>query len=52
MNYADLMKRAISLAGIHKYTAKPNPVVGAILVKDDLIISEAVSYTHLRAPRD
>jgi diaminohydroxyphosphoribosylaminopyrimidine deaminase/5-amino-6-(5-phosphoribosylamino)uracil reductase len=40
MNYADLMKRAISLAGIHKYTAKPNPVVGAILVKDDLIISE------------
>ena len=46
MNYADLMKRAISLAGVHKYTAKPNPVVGAILVKDDLIISEGAHQRY------
>ena len=40
MNYEDLMKRAISLANQYKYTAKPNPVVGCIIVKDNTIISE------------
>ena len=40
MNYEEIMLRAISEAGKHKYTAKPNPVVGAILVKDKEIISE------------
>lgn len=40
MNFEKYMLRAISLADTYKYTAKPNPVVGAILVKDDLIISE------------
>ena len=34
------MKRAISLADQYKYTAKPNPVVGCIIIKDDKIISE------------
>ena len=40
MNYEDLMLRAITGAGRNKYTAKPNPVVGAILVKNNEIISE------------
>ena len=40
MNYEELMKRAISLANQYKYTAKPNPVVGCILIKDNEIISE------------
>jgi diaminohydroxyphosphoribosylaminopyrimidine deaminase/5-amino-6-(5-phosphoribosylamino)uracil reductase len=40
MNYEDLMKRAISLADQYKYTAKPNPVVGCIIVKNKTIISE------------
>ena len=37
MNYEDLMKRAISLAGQYKYTAKPNPVVGCVIVKEKTI---------------
>ena len=40
MNYEELMKRAISLSNQYKYTAKPNPVVGCILIKDNKIISE------------
>ena len=40
MNYVKLMKRAISLADQYKYTAKPNPVVGCIIVKGKEIISE------------
>ena len=33
MNYEKLMLRAISNANFYKFTAKPNPVVGSILVK-------------------
>jgi len=40
MNYEKFMLQAITNANYFKYTAKPNPVVGAILVKDDQIISE------------
>ena len=40
MNYEDIMLRAISEAEKYKYTAKPNPVVGAILIKGKEIISE------------
>jgi len=40
MNYEKLMLRAISNANFYKFTAKPNPVVGAILVKGEEIISE------------
>tara|TARA_B100000963_G_scaffold64595_1_gene52576 strand:+ start:1071 stop:2087 length:1017 start_codon:yes stop_codon:yes gene_type:complete len=40
MNYEELMLRAITKAEKYKYTAKPNPVVGAILIKDKEIISE------------
>ena len=40
MNYEEIMLRAISEAEKYKYTAKPNPVVGAILMKDKEIISE------------
>ena len=40
MNYKKLMKRAISLADQYKYTAKPNHVVGCIIVKGETIISE------------
>ena len=40
MNYEELMLRAITKAEKFKYTAKPNPVVGAIIIKDNEIISE------------
>jgi diaminohydroxyphosphoribosylaminopyrimidine deaminase/5-amino-6-(5-phosphoribosylamino)uracil reductase len=40
MNYEKLMLRAISHANQYKYTAKPNPVVGCIIIKDNQIISE------------
>ena len=45
MNYEEFMLRAISKAEKYKYTAKPNPVVGAILLKDNEIISEGY---HIR----
>ena len=32
MNYEELMLRAITKAEKFKYTAKPNPVVGAIVI--------------------
>jgi len=40
MNYIKYMKRAISNADAFKFTAKPNPVVGALLIKDNQIISQ------------
>ena len=40
MNYEKFMHRAISNANLYKFTAKPNPVVGAILIKGEKIISE------------
>ena len=40
MNVEELMQRAISLADPHKYKTKPNPVVGCLILKDGLIISE------------
>jgi len=41
MNHEELMLRAINSAKSFKYTAKPNPVVGAIIInKDNEIISE------------
>jgi len=40
MNYEKFMLRAISNANFYKFTAKPNPVVGAILIKGEKIISE------------
>ena len=40
MNVEELMHRAISLADPYKYKTKPNPVVGCLILKDGLIISE------------
>ncbi len=40
MSYEDLMLHAITQANKYKFTAKPNPVVGAILVHRNKIISE------------
>tara|TARA_B100001250_G_scaffold53975_1_gene41911 strand:- start:76 stop:1083 length:1008 start_codon:yes stop_codon:yes gene_type:complete len=40
MSYEELMLRAITKAEKFKYTAKPNPVVGAIVIKENEIISE------------
>ena len=39
MNYKKFMLLAINDADKYKYTAKPNPVVGAILLKEESIIS-------------
>ena len=40
MNYEELMLRAIKKADKYRHTAKPNPVVGAIIFKENEIISE------------
>ena len=40
MNHDAFMQRAIDISVNFKYTAKPNPVVGAILVYENEIISE------------
>ena len=46
MNYEELMLRAITKAEKFKFTAKPNPVVGAIVFKDNEIISEGYHETY------
>ena len=40
MNLEELMLRAVTNADSFKYTAKPNPVVGAILCNENEVISE------------
>ena len=47
MNYEELMLRAITKAEKFKFTAKPNPVVGAIVFKDNEIISSGYHETCL-----
>ena len=48
MNFEELMLRAVTNAETFKYTAKPNPVVGAILCNDNEI---CLLYTS-PSPRD
>jgi len=43
------MQRALSLAEVGRYTAKPNPVVGAVLMRDGHIIAEGF---HEQAGQD
>lgn len=43
------MQRALALAEVGRYTAKPNPVVGAVLVRDGNIIAEGF---HEQAGQD
>ena len=45
MNYEDLMLHAITNAESFKYTAKPNPVVGAILCNENEVISAGHNLT-------
>ena len=45
MSYKELMLRAITKAEKFKFTAKPNPVVGAIIIKKNEIISEGYHET-------
>ena len=40
------MEFAVALAAKGKFTAKPNPVVGAILLKNEEIISHVVSLVE------
>jgi diaminohydroxyphosphoribosylaminopyrimidine deaminase/5-amino-6-(5-phosphoribosylamino)uracil reductase len=40
MNYELLMKRAIEISAPYKYLTKPNPMVGALIVKDGEILAE------------
>jgi diaminohydroxyphosphoribosylaminopyrimidine deaminase/5-amino-6-(5-phosphoribosylamino)uracil reductase len=37
---ADYMARAVKLAETHRYTTDPNPHVGCVLVKDEIVIAE------------
>ena len=46
MNYEELMLRAIKKADKYRHTAKPNPVVGAIIFKENEIISEGYHETY------
>ena len=52
MNFEELMLRAVTNAETFKYTAKPNPVVGAILCNDNEIISEGCLLYTSPSPRD
>ena len=40
MNYDLLMRKAIEISAPYKYLVKPNPMVGALIVKDDKILAE------------
>ena len=40
MNYELLMKRALEISAPYKYLAKPNPMVGALITKEGLILAE------------
>jgi diaminohydroxyphosphoribosylaminopyrimidine deaminase/5-amino-6-(5-phosphoribosylamino)uracil reductase len=40
MNYDLLMQRAINISAPYKYLVKPNPLVGALIIKDDLVLAE------------
>ena len=40
MNYTLLMQRAIEISMPFKYLVKPNPMVGALIVKNGQIVSE------------
>ena len=40
MNYDLLMQRAINISAPYKYLVKPNPMVGALIVKDGKILAE------------
>ena len=40
MNYDLLMQRAINISAPYKYLVKPNPMVGALIVKNDVVLAE------------
>jgi diaminohydroxyphosphoribosylaminopyrimidine deaminase/5-amino-6-(5-phosphoribosylamino)uracil reductase len=42
MNYELLMQRAINISAPYKYLVKPNPMVGALIVKDDKVLAEGM----------
>ena len=42
MNYDLLMQRAINISAPYKYLVKPNPMVGALIVKNDVVLAEGV----------
>ena len=46
MNYTSLMERAIEISMPFKYLVKPNPMVGALIVKNDQIVSEGAHQKY------
>ena len=40
MNYDLLMRKAIEISAPYKYLVKPNPMVGALIVKNDVVLAE------------
>ena len=46
--FAPFMREALALAENGRWSACPNPTVGAVLVRDGQVV--AVSYTHLTLP--
>ena len=58
MNYDLLMRKAIEISAPYKYLVKPNPMVGALIVKDGKILAEgahekfgeALSLIHISEP--
>ena len=46
MNYTSLMERAIEISMPFKYLVKPNPMVGALILKGDQIVSEGAHQKY------
>ncbi|MBQ0052743.1 MAG: riboflavin biosynthesis protein RibD, partial [Treponema sp.] len=46
MAESDFMKRAIELAKLGKGWTNPNPLVGAVIVKDGKIIAEGYHHKY------
>ena len=46
MNYTSLMERAIEISMPFKYLVKPNPMVGALIIKGEQIVSEGAHQKY------
>ena len=46
MNYTSLMERAIEISMPFNYLVKPNPMVGALILKGDQIVSEGAHQKY------
>lgn len=54
MNYTNLMNRCLELAKQGRLMVRPNPLVGAVIIKDDIVIAEGFhkGYGEKHAERE